>query len=312
MRVLITGGAGFIGSHLADAALERGHHVTVLDNLSTGRIDRLPGEVYFLHASITDQGALRRGVEEARPEVIYHLAAQIDVRASVADPAADAAVNVLGAINVATAAHAVGARVVFAGTGGALYGQHAPIPSPEGLAPEPEAPYGAAKHCAENYLALFNRLHGASHAGLRLGNVYGPRQDPAGEAGVVSIFAGAIHRGDNPTIFGDGTQTRDYIYVGDVVDAFLIAGHAPRGGVWNIGTGIETSVNDLVSHLGKSAGRGIDPDYAPARPGELDRSCLDVSRAENDLDFTPDTPLADGIDHVYRWVQAGEPDRGHR
>src|SRR5947207_1370374 len=204
MRVLVTGGAGFIGSHLTDALLARGNQVTVLDDLSAGRAARLDPQASLHQVSVTDQAAVTALTRQIRPEVIFHLAAQVDVRASVADPAADAAVNVTGTVNVLEAARATGARLVFAGTGGALYGRNVPIPSPEDLLPEPEAPYGTAKYCAEQYIGLYNRLHGARHAVLRLGNVYGPRQDPAGEAGVVSIFCGRVTSGQQPLVYGDG------------------------------------------------------------------------------------------------------------
>ncbi|MGE5288253.1 MAG: NAD-dependent epimerase/dehydratase family protein [Micromonosporaceae bacterium] len=312
MRVLVTGGAGFIGSHLTDALLARGDQVTVLDDLSTGRAARLGPRAALHQISVTDPAAVTALTTRTQPEVIFHLAAQIDVRASVADPAADAAVNIGGTINMLDAARAAGARVVFASTGGALYGMNAPVPSPEDLVPEPEAPYGTAKYCAECYIGLYNRLHGTRHAVLRLGNVYGPRQDPAGEAGVVSIFCGRIARGQQPLVYGDGRQTRDYVYVGDVVDAFLAAADTARPGTWNIGTGCETSVLDLVRLIGQAAGHEPHPQYAPPRPGELRRSGLDVTRASHDLGWKATTPLPEGIAAVYHWVQVGEPDRAER
>lgn len=307
MRVLVTGGAGFIGSHLTDALLARGDQVTVVDDLSTGRAARLDARVTPHKASVTDAATLTAITQDARPELIFHLAAQVDVRVSVADPAADAAVNVIGTINVLQAAQQAGARVIFASTGGALYGADAPVPSPEELLPEPEAPYGTAKYCAEQYIGLHNRVHRAGHAVLRLGNVYGPRQDPAGEAGVISIFCGRILRGAAPVVYGDGTQTRDYTYVGDAVAAFLAA--AARTGIWNIGTGTGTTVLDLVRLIGAVAGRDLRPRFAPPRPGELQRSALDPGRAAHDLGWTATTPLAQGISNVYRWIAAGEPHR---
>jgi len=312
MRVLVTGGAGFIGSHLTDALLARGDQVTILDNLSTGRPARLDPRAPLYQISVTDQGAVTALVGQIRPEVIFHLAAQVDVRASVADPAADAEVNITGSINVLEAARAAGTRLVFAGTGGALYGMNAPVPSPEDLLPEPEAPYGTAKYCAEQYIGLYNRLHGARHAVLRLGNVYGPRQDPGGEAGVVSIFCGRVTSGQRPVVYGDGSQTRDYVYVGNVVDAFLAAADSAQPGTWNIGTGSETSVLDLVRLIGQAAGQDLQPQFAPPRPGELQRSGLDPTRASHDLGWTSTTPLHKGVAAVYRWVQAGEPDRAER
>jgi UDP-glucose 4-epimerase len=312
MRVLVTGGAGFIGSHLTDAFLERGDEVAVADDLTTGRRARLSDRAALHEVSIADAPALADLAARVRPEVICHLAAQIDVRASVADPAADAAANVIGTINVLEAARSAGARVVFASTGGALYGVDAKIPSPEELSPEPEAPYGTAKYCAEQYIGLFNRLHGGRHTVLRLGNVYGPRQSPAGEAGVVSIFCGRVRDGESPVIFGDGHQTRDYVYVGDVVRAFLAAADTGRPGTWNIGTGTETSVLDLIALIGQAAGTTLAPEFAPARPGELQRSALDITRAAEGLGWRPATSLRAGVEKVYAWVAGGQPDRGQR
>ncbi|MFI0424162.1 NAD-dependent epimerase/dehydratase family protein [Spongiactinospora sp. 9N601] len=309
MRTLVTGGAGFIGSHLTDVLHARGDTVTVVDSLVIGRATRLSDATDLRRIDITDAPALTAAVRETRPEVIYHLAAQIDVRASVADPAHDAAVNIGGTINLLNAAREVGARLVFTSTGGALYGAAAAIPSPEDAPTEPEAPYGTAKLCAEQYLALFNRLHGARHAALRLGNVYGPRQDPGGEAGVVSIFSGAVYDGRRPTIYGDGKATRDYVYVADIVAALIAAGEADRAGVWNIGTGRETSVLDLVDLIGTAAGHEVVPHHAPPRPGELQRSALDSTAARTDLGWEPKVTISDGIAQVYSWVRAGHPDR---
>src|ERR1700722_7700737 len=238
MRGLVTGGAGFIGSHLTDALLARGDEVAVVDDLSAGRAGRVHEGAVLHKLSITAAGPLEAVIRELAPELICHLAAQIDVRASVAAPAADAQTNVVGTVNVLEAARAVGARVLFCSTGGALYGRDAPIPSLEDVLPLPESPYGVAKHCAEQYVGLYNRLHGTAHTVLRLANVYGPRQDPAGESGVVPIFCSQVLAGRRPTIYGDGTQTRDYVYVGDVVGAFLAAADSRRPGTWNIGTGI--------------------------------------------------------------------------
>jgi UDP-glucose 4-epimerase len=302
MRVVVTGGAGFIGSHLTDGVLARGGRVTVVDDLSSGRAERLDRRVELVTASVTDGGRLRELVLGREPEVIFHLAAQIDVRRSVSDPVADAEVNVLGTINVLESARAVGARVVLASTGGAIYGMTAPIPSSEQVAPRPQAPYGTAKFCAEQYLELYNRLHGTRHSALRLGNVYGPRQDPAGEAGVVAIFCGLAVRGLRPTIFGDGTQTRDYVYVGDVVEAFLLAAASEQAGTWNIGTGTETSVLRLAELVGEAAGRPFEPRFEAARPGEMNRSALDASVAAQVLDWKPQTSLADGIRAAYAWA----------
>ncbi len=312
MRVLVTGGAGFIGSHLTDAFAGRGDDVTVVDDLSSGRPGRLAADVSLHKLSIGDGDGLAAIVAAVRPALICHLAAQIDVRASVAAPADDARVNIVGTVHVLEAARTVGARVLLASTGGALYGRNAPIPSAEELIPEPEAPYGTAKHCAEQYIGLYNRLYGTRHAVLRLANVYGPRQDPAGEAGVIAIFCGRALRGDQPLVYGGGGQTRDYVYVGDVADAFIAAAGTARPGTWNIGTGVETSVLDLITVVGRAAGRELKPELAPPRPGELQRSVLAVSRAQQDLGWTAGIPLADGVERVYRWIEAGKPARATR
>jgi UDP-glucose 4-epimerase len=312
MRTLVTGGAGFIGSHVTDTFLANGDEVTVLDDLSRGRPGRLDPSVTIHKVDITDARALTSTVERLRPQVICHLAAQIDVRVSVETPAADAAVNVVGTINVLEAARAVGARVVFASTGGAIYGGGVTVPSSEDEQPGPEAPYGTAKYCAEQYLGLYNRLYGTTHATLRLANVYGPRQDPTGEAGVVGIFCGRALVGERPLVFGDGLQTRDYVYVGDVAEAFLAASRTEIPGVWNIGTGRETSVLELIEVVGKAASRGISPDFAAARPGEVLRSALVADRARSDLGWTPRTDLTVGVGEVYRWIEANSPDRAGR
>jgi UDP-glucose 4-epimerase len=309
MRVLVTGGAGFIGSHLADALLARGDEVVVADDLSAGRTARLDPQVTLHKVSITDADAFAGVVEGSHPDLICHLAAQIDVRASVEFPADDAQVNVVGTVNVLEAARRVGARVLFASSGGALYGRDAPIPSREDVLPLPESPYGIAKYCAEQYIGLYNRLHGTSHSVLRLANVYGPRQDPSGDAGVITIFCASALAGDMPTIYGDGTQTRDYVYVGDAVNAFLAAADRGRPGTWNIGTGVEVSVLELVKIIGGISGAPLVPRLAGARPGELLRSAVAVDRSAGELGWRALTPLADGVRGVYRWIEAGAPDR---
>jgi len=311
MRVLITGGAGFIGSHLADAFLNRGDEVAVVDDLSTGAAARLHERAELHVQSIVAAGQLAALAEKIRPALVCHLAAQVDVRASVDFPADDAQVNVVGTVNVLEAARRVGARVLFCSSGGAIYGRDAPIPSAENVPPQPESPYGVAKSCGEQYVALYNRLHGTRHAVLRLANVYGPRQDPAGEGGVVGIFCSRVLAGKRPVIYGDGKQTRDYVYVADVVMAFLAAASACEPGIWNIGTGLETSVLDLAATIGETAGAGraVEPEFAPQRPGELARSTLAVELARRDLGWSAVTSLADGVRGVCRWIESGAPDR---
>lgn len=309
MRVLVTGGAGFIGSHVTDAFLARGDDVSVVDDFSSGPPGRLDPGAILHKLPVTDAPSLSAAVQDFRPELICHLAAQIDVRASVTDPAADAQVNVTGTINVLEAARAAGARVLFASSGGALYGRDAPVPAPEQAPTEPESPYGLAKLCAERYIGLYNRLHGTRHAVLRLANVYGPRQDPAGEAGVIAVFCAAVLAGNRPLIYGDGAQTRDYVHVGDVVRAFLAAARTGLPGTWNIGTGTEVSVLDLVAIIAGIAGKQVTPEFAPARPGELLRSAVSADLAARELDWRPATALEDGIRGVFQWIQAGAPVR---
>jgi UDP-glucose 4-epimerase len=303
MKTLVTGGAGFIGSNLVDAVLARGDEVTVLDNLATGRRVNLEGALAngarLAEVDICDEAAVGAVFAEARPELVFHLAAQIDVRRSVTEPAFDAAVNVGGTANVLDAARATGVdRVVFISTGGALYGEGADkqLPLPESTPIAPLSGYGQSKFAAEGYLGLYERLHGLSGMALRLGNVYGPRQDPLGEAGVVAIFCGLLKDGGVPTVYGDGTQTRDYIYVGDVVSAALAAGATRLGGAVNIGTGREASVLDIVKILGELAGRDdFTPEFAPPRAGEVQRISLDAALAERELDWAPQTTLEQGL-----------------
>jgi UDP-glucose 4-epimerase len=304
MKTLVTGGAGFIGSNLVDAVLARGDEVTVLDNLSTGRRVNLEGALAngarLAEVDICDAAAVGAVFAETRPELVFHLAAQIDVRRSVTEPAFDAAVNVGGTANVLDAARATGVgRVVFISTGGALYGEGADkqLPLPESTPIAPLSGYGQSKFSAEGYLGLYERLHGLSGMSLRLGNVYGPRQDPLGEAGVVAIFCGLLKDGGMPTVYGDGSQTRDYIYVGDVVAAALAAGATTLGGSVNIGTGREASVLDIVEILGGLAGRDdFIPKFAPPRAGEVQRISLDAARAERELDWAPRTTLEQGLE----------------
>jgi UDP-glucose 4-epimerase len=308
MRIVVTGGAGFIGSHLVDAFLARGDEVMVIDDLSNGRVELLDLGMVTLHQiSVTDTQAVTNLITTFTPEVICHLAAQISVRHSMTDPAADAQTNVIGTVNVLTAAAKVNARVVSASTGGAMYGNGVALPTPEDLPPGTEAPYGVSKYCAEQYLALFNKLHGSTHVALRLGNVYGPRQDPHGEAGVVAIFCGQAVHDDQPTIYGDGEQTRDYVFVGDIVDAFLAAIHYDGDGVFNVGTGIETSVLDLLEAVSAAVGRHIEPRFGPPRTGEVRRVALDSTRAADTLGWKATTTLRDGIRITYEAGDRGKP-----
>ena len=297
MTVVVTGGAGFIGSNLVDALVERGERVIVVDDLSTGRLENLADSPAELReVDITDAPALANVLQELRPEIVFHLAAQIDVRRSVEDPAFDARVNVEGTINVLAAAHASGTRrVVFASTGGALYGDAMTVPTPEDAPIAPLSPYGQSKHAAEGYLGLYTRLHGLSTISLRFANVYGPRQDPLGEAGVIAIFCGRLLEGGRPVAFGDGRQTRDFVYVGDLVEAVVAAGDSDITGSFNVGTQTETSVLELAAAFGHP---DFTPELAPARPGEVLRSSLDCALIATALGWRATTPLAEGLERT--------------
>src|SRR4051812_42307046 len=307
MRTLVTGGAGFIGSHLVDALLERGDEVEVLDDLSTGRRENLSGALEagarLVEADVSDDTSVAGTIESRPPDVIFHLAGQIDVRVSVSDPFFDARVNVGGTINVLDAARQAGThRVVFASTGGAIYGEGSWRDPPLDETSEvlPDAPYGQSKYAAEGYLSLYHRLYDLSTVSLRLGNVYGPRQDPLGEAGVVAIFCGALLDGRTPRVFGDGHQTRDYVYVGDIVEAILAAGGSATVGILNVGTGIETSVLDLGRMIGEACDRPFAPEMVPPRPGEVQRIAIESSKAERELGWKPRTSLEDGLKRTAR------------
>jgi UDP-glucose 4-epimerase len=313
MRALVTGGAGFIGSHLVEALLDRGDEVAVVDDLSTGKRENLSGALARgadLHEIDIREGArLRDTIAAARPDIVFHLAAQMDVRKSIEDPAWDAGINVVGTINVLEASRlARVSRVVNTSTGGAIYGETDVMPTPESVPPRPMSAYGQSKFCAEAYCGWCERLYGLSSVTLRYGNVYGPRQDPHGEAGVVAIFCGKLIAGERPKIFGDGRQTRDYAYVGDVVAANLAAAAHPEAhGAYNVGTGVEASVLEVVAALRKAAGVGegqFEPEFAPARAGELQRSSLDVTRARAELGFSAETDLVSGLRSTLEWTRA--------
>ena len=304
MRALVTGGAGFIGSNLVDALLERGDEVTVVDDLSTGRRSNLEKALAagaeLVEADIRDAAAMAEIVGRAAPEAIFHLAAQIDVRRSVAEPAFDAGINVGGTANMLEAARLAGAgRFVFVSTGGAIYGEGAgkALPLAEDAAVEPLSPYGQSKFAAEGYVSLYRRLYGLSGVSMRLGNIYGPRQDPLGEAGVIAIFCGKLREGGRPTVFGSGEQTRDYVYVGDVVAALLAAARSDASGAFNVGTGREASVLELISLLRgmQDGGEGFEPETAAARTGEVERIAIDADRAERELGWHAETSLEDGL-----------------
>jgi UDP-glucose 4-epimerase len=294
MRAVVTGGAGFIGSHLVDALADAGHEVLVIDDLSSGRIANLAralsGGVTLEVANVVRARPIRRLLARFRPDVVFHLAAQIDVGRAVTNPVFDARTNVMGTVALLEAARASGTRrFLLASTGGAVYGDAGVIPTPEEAEVAPLSPYGASKAAAEDYLALYERQTGLSALSLRLANVYGPRQGAAGEGGVIARFCRARLRGRSAPVFGDGRQTRDFIYVGDVVAAFIAAAHNETSGAVNIGTGTETTVLEVLLHL------GLEPDFQPARSGEVRRSCLDAASARARLGWRPLTMLEDGL-----------------
>lgn len=307
MQVIVTGGAGFIGSNLVDALLARGTQVTVIDNLSSGKRsnldDALARGAVLQELDVRDAAAITPVFEAVRPEVVFHLAAQVDVRVSVSDPPLDQQINVGGTVTVLEAARSVGVRrLVNTSTGGGIYGDPEVLPTPEQPTPKPMAPYGQGKLAAEGYCELYERLHGLSTVSLRYGNVYGPRQDVHGEAGVVAIFCGHLLSGEAPTVYGDGGQTRDWVDVADVVRANLMAANSTVTGPLNIGWGRETSVLDLIGALGPIGSElGLqlgEPRFAPERLGEVRRSCLDVTRAARELGWRAEVELGDGLRRI--------------
>jgi len=315
MRAMVTGGAGFIGSNLVDRLLAEGHEVDVVDDLSSGSLANL-GDARASGGALTiNQLDIRLPdvvelMRRRKPQVVFHLAAQADVRVSVARPHFDAEVNILGSVNVLEGARLAGSeRVVFAASGGTLYGDTPPedLPIRESQPHRPLSPYGVSKKAVLDYLVAYRELHTLEFAALALANVYGPRQDPHGEAGVVAIFANRLLAGEPVTIFGDGEQTRDFVYVDDVVDAFVRASSRGGGLVCNIGTGIETSVNRLYEVMAAEAGVSAEAEHAPARPGELRRNVLDVGRAEIHLGWRPWTPLEDGTAQVLAFARDHRP-----
>jgi UDP-glucose 4-epimerase len=298
-RAIVTGGAGFIGSHVCDRFLESGYDVVAVDNLSTGRRENVPGGAQFEQVDIADANVVNGVFRGFEPTVVCHLAAQSSVTVSVRDPSLDLEWNVRGTFNILEAARAFDASVVFASTGGALYGDRAAIPTVEdAVVPEPLAPYGASKLAGEAYVATWGRLHDISNVVLRLGNVYGPRQSPHGEAGVVAIFSDRLRRGVAPIVYGDGRQTRDYIHVRDVSSGFLVVAESGRAGTYNVGWGQERNVLELLQVLQNAAGTDLVPDFKPLRRGELHRSALDSTRLR-ELGWEPSIGFADGLAETF-------------
>jgi UDP-glucose 4-epimerase len=313
VRAIVTGGAGFIGSHLVDALVRNGSSVLVVDDLSTGKEanleDALSVGADLRRLDIRNGAALKEAFDRFRPEVVFHLAAQIDVRVSMAEPSRDAEVNVVGSINVFSAAAASGARqVINTSTGGAIYGEGAPLPTPETTTGRPLSAYGLSKQTAEQYAEWFRLTRDLDVITLRYGNVYGPRQDPAGDAGVIAIFCSRLLNGLRPVIFGDGRQTRDYVFVRDIVAANLAAARAQGlvHSIFNIGTGHEVSVLELVAAVAAAAGvdpASFQPEMRPPRAGEVLRSCLDIARARRELQLDEPTPLQGGLETTLDWVR---------
>lgn len=302
-QAIVTGGAGFIGSHVVDSLLADGYGVTVIDDLSSGSAENVAGEARLVELDVVDGPAVRTVVQEVAPEAVFHLAAQASVTASVENPLRDCDVNVKGTLNVLVAANELNIPVVFTSTGGALYGDEAPMPTNEEREPAPLAPYGASKWAGEAYVKTWSLATGVANTVARLGNVYGPRQNPHGEAGVVAIFAHKLYSGEEPTLYGHGRPTRDYIYVGDVVSALRAA--AGKRGTYNVATGVQTDVITIWSELQKIAGVEIEPRLADLRPGELQHSCLDTSKAERELGWRAQVSIQEGLRGTYEALVQG-------
>jgi UDP-glucose 4-epimerase len=304
MRILVTGGAGFIGSHVADRMVALGHQVGVLDDLSTGFREFVPAAAHFFHVDLADAAAVDRCGAEFRPEVIIHHAAQIDVRKSVEEPRRDAAINILGSLALLESAVRYGVRkVIYASTGGALYGEGRSLPATEDHPVNPEAPYGASKHTVEHYLYIWKLLYKLDYTVLRYPNVYGPRQNPHGEAGVNAIFIGLMLEGKRPKIFGTGEQVRDYLHVDDVVRANELALSQGSGEIVNIGTGVGTSVNQIFATLKDLLEFDGDPIYEAPRPGEIQRIYLDATRARQVLGWQPTVEFREGLRRTVEWTR---------
>ncbi|MDA2919219.1 NAD-dependent epimerase/dehydratase family protein [Desulfobacterota bacterium AH_259_B03_O07] len=303
MKILVTGGAGFIGSWVAELLIRDGHHVLILDDISSGKEENIPKDAEFIREDIKNHESLDRIFNDFKPEVINHHAAQINVRKSVEDPTLDAKINIIGTLNLLELSKKYNIeKFIFASTGGAIYGEPEIIPTDENAIPQPISPYGVSKYAVESYLSYYKAVYGLSFVALRYSNVYGPRQDPHGEAGVIAIFCNRIISGDACVIFGDGTQTRDYVFVGDVARANLLSLSAPDG-IYNIGTEKETSVNDLAILLHQSSEKPIKVENSLPRDGEVRRIALNIQKAKDVLDWTPNISLEDGIAQTWKWFE---------
>lgn len=301
MRILVTGGAGFIGSWVADAFIDEGHEVLVIDDLSSGIRGNIPKEANFIKGDIRERELLEKVFSDYKPDIVDHHAAQIDVRRSVEDPVFDAQVNIIGTLNLLELSirHRI-KRFIFASTGGAIYGEPDDLPADENTLPMPISPYGTSKYAVEKYLGYYNAVYGFNFIALRYANVYGPRQNPHGEAGVVAIFCDKVLSEQPCLVFGDGSQTRDYVFVGDVAKANILSMDAPVGS-YNIGTGVETSVNDLVKALRNISAREFRVEYAPPRLGEVQRISLDMTLANRTFGWFPRVSLEDGMGQTWKW-----------
>lgn len=307
MKMLVTGGAGFIGSNLVDALIDAGHRVSVVDNLSTGSEGNLNPRAEFFRADIRDSKAMKRIFESVKPDYVFHLAAQIDVRKSMDIPLFDAECNILGSLNLITESLSGGIKkFIYISTGGAIYGEPQFLPATEEHPVNPECNYGISKHAVEHYLYQYGLNSGLKYTVLRLPNVYGPRQNPLGEAGVNAIFIHQMLTGVTPTIFGDGEQLRDYVYVGDIVNAIIAAMESGDNDIYNIGSGAGTSVNEIYRHLQDIIGFKSAPVYSPPRPGEIYKIYLDASKAERELGWKPMVPFKEGLERTVEWHKGME------
>lgn len=303
MKILVTGGAGFIGSHVADELIAKNNRVVVIDNLSTGFERNLNPAAKFIKADITDFEKIEKILKEETPEIIYHFAAQIDVRKSVAEPLSDARTNILAAFNLIKLSSDIKIKkFIFSSTGGAIYGDTDERPTPETHSEWPMSPYGIAKLAADKFLNYYHEIFGLKYTSLRYGNVYGPRQNPYGEAGVVAIFINKMLKGEQPVINGDGNQTRDYVYVGDVVKSNILAmENIGKSGIYNVGTQVETSVNNLFKEINKNFDNKYKEVHGPAKLGEQKTSCLSYGKIKKDMSFAPETDFSEGIKKTYAW-----------
>jgi len=301
MKILVTGGAGFIGSWVSEAYIEDGNEVLIIDNLSTGNLNNVPSSAEFIKGDIRDRSVLKAAFSEFNPDIINHHAAQIDVRKSVDDPALDADINIKGTLNLLELSRKSGiSKFIFASTGGAIYGEPDLIPADEDTVPMPISPYGISKFSIEKYLSYYNKIYGLNYTSLRYSNVYGPRQNPLGEAGVIAIFCNKIITGEPCIVYGDGEQTRDYVYVEDVKRANIECILSPNDS-YNIGTSIETSVNGLIEYLRKASGRDFEAIYESARDGEVERISLNNNKAIKEINWTPHVMLEEGIKNTWIW-----------